>query len=58
MDGMNPKLPKQLHWLAQLLRDDGSDDLADICLQAAWEIELRRGYRMPPAIEEGDRANG
>jgi hypothetical protein len=55
---MNPKLPKELHWLAQLLRDDGSDDLADICLQAAWEIELRRGYRMPQTIEEGDRVNG
>jgi hypothetical protein len=58
---MNWKLPGQLAWLAQLLRDDGSDDLADICLQAAWEIKLRRSVAhgaLPTAIEEGDRANG
>jgi hypothetical protein len=59
---MNWKLPGQLQWLAQLLRDDGSADLADIALQAAKEIELSRkiitGEPVYAGIEEGDRANG
>jgi hypothetical protein len=59
---MNWKLPGQLAWLAQLLRDDGSPDLADIAAEAAKEIELSRkiitGEPVYVPIEEGDRANG
>lgn len=59
---MNWKLPSQLRWLAMTLRDDGYDERADICEQAAREIEtdrmiiMRDPVELP--IEEGDRANG
>jgi hypothetical protein len=57
---MNWKLPGQLAWLAQLLRDDGSPDLADIAAEAAREIELSRkiitGEPVYVPIEEGDQA--
>jgi hypothetical protein len=59
---MNWKLPGQLIWLAKLLRDDGSPDLASVVEEAAKEIELSRkiitGEPVYVPIEEGDRANG
>jgi hypothetical protein len=59
---MNWKLPNQLRWVAQLLRDDGSAELAEIAEEAAKEIELSRaiitGDPLETPIEEGDRANG
>jgi hypothetical protein len=59
---MNWKLPGQLIWLAKLLRDDGSRELAEIAEEAAKEIELSRkiitGEPVYTTIEEGDRANG
>jgi hypothetical protein len=59
---MNWKLPGQLIWLAKLLRDDGSRELAEIAEEAAKEIELSRkiitGEPVYVPIEEGDQANG
>jgi stress response protein SCP2 len=59
---MNWKLPGQGRWIAQLLRDDGSPDLAEIVDELVEENNYWRsrfvGEFQPPAIEEGDRANG
>jgi hypothetical protein len=59
---MNWKLPRQLLWMAGLLRDDGYADLAEIAEEAAKELELSRkiitGEPVYVPIEEGDRANG
>jgi hypothetical protein len=59
---MNWKLPGQLRRVAQLLREDGSAELAEIAEEAAKEIELSRaiitGDPVYLEIEEGDRANG
>jgi hypothetical protein len=59
---MNWRLPNQLRWVAQLLREDGSPELAEIAEEAANELELSRaiitGEPVYEQIEEGDRANG
>lgn len=60
---MNWKLPKALRQLAGHLTSDGPDAWADVCNEAADEIELMWGMWMQPGpielpIEEGDRANG
>jgi hypothetical protein len=60
---MNWKLPDQLRQLAGHLAGDDASAWADVCNEAAAEIELMRGMWMQPGpielpAEEGDRANG
>jgi hypothetical protein len=62
MERMNWKLHGQGRWIAQLLRDDGSPDLAAIVDSLVEENIYWRGryvgeHQQLP-IEEGDRANG
>jgi hypothetical protein len=59
---MNWKLHGQARWLVQLLRDDGSPDLAAV-VEELMEENIYWRYRFvgehhEPQIEEGDRANG
>jgi hypothetical protein len=59
---MNWTLHRQGRWVAELLRDDGSHDLAAVVDELVEENIYWRsryvGERHEPAIEEGDRANG